>query len=302
MTPRATALQAKSAIDSLAVAMMVFITFSWGLNQVAIKVANTGYNPIFLSIARSSVGGVLVFLWCLWRGIPLFQRDGTLWAGIAVGALFGIEFALIFVGLDYTTAARGTLMVNTMPFWVLLGAHFWLGERITLQKAIGVGLAFAGVCLVFADKLSAPSADGMVGDVMCLIAGMAWAATILMIKRSRLATASAEKTLLYQLAVSAIILIPLMPLAGPVLRDVTALATTAFLYQAVFVVAFTYVLWFWLMRVYPASGLSSFAFLTPAFGVMCGWLLLNEPLSLSIWGALFLIAVGILVVNRPVRR
>lgn len=290
------------AIDSLAVGLMVFITLSWGLNQVAIKVSNTGYNPILLTIARSLVGGALVFIWCLWRRIPLFERDGTLISGIIVGALFGFEFALIFAGLDYTTAARGTLMVNTMPFWVLLGAHFLLGERLTVQKAIGVALAFAGVCLVFSDKLSAPDPDGLIGDLMCLVAGMFWAATILVIKRSKLTSASAEKTLLYQLLVSAVILVPLVPLAGPLLRDVNAIATAAFLYQAVFVVAFTYVLWFWLMRVYPASGLSSFAFLTPAFGVLSGWLLLNEPLSVRIWIALLLIAAGILVVNRPVRR
>lgn len=294
--------QPRAAIDSLAVGMMVFITLSWGLNQVAIKVANSGYNPILLTVARSLVGGALVFMWCLWRRIPLFERDGTLVSGIIVGALFGFEFALIFAGLDYTTAARGTLMVNTMPFWVLVGAHFLLGERLTVQKTVGVALAFAGVCLVFSDKLSAPGPEGLIGDLMCLVAGMFWAATILVIKRSKLTSASAEKTLLYQLLVSAVILVPFVPLAGPLLRDVSTLATAAFLYQAVFVVAFTYVLWFWLMRVYPASGLSSFAFLTPAFGVLSGWLLLNEPLSVRIWAALLLIAAGILVVNRPVRR
>lgn len=293
---------ARPAIDSFAAALMVFLTFSWGLNQVAIKLANVGYNPVFAVLARSAIACVLVFLWCRWRGIALFDRDGTLWAGILAGVLFGAEFALIFAGLDYTTAARGTLMINTMPFWVLLGGHFLLGERITRQKLLGLLLAFGGVALVFSDELSLPGPDAVWGDLMCLAAGILWAATTLVIKGSRLSSASAEKTLLYQLLVSTFFVVPFVPLAGPVLRDVTALATGALLFQAAFIVAFTYVLWFWLMRRYPASGLSSFAFLTPAFGVILSGLLLNEPLSMRIFAALALIAAGLLVVNRPVRR
>jgi drug/metabolite transporter (DMT)-like permease len=292
----------RSAIDGFAAAMMLALTFSWGFNQVAIKVANVGYNPIFAVLARSALACLCVYAWCLYRRIALFEKDGTLVAGIIAGVLFGAEFALIFSGLDHTTAARGALMINTMPFWVLIGAHFFLGEKITLQKLGGIVLAFSGVALVFSDELSLPDASALRGDVMCLLAGVLWAATTLVIKGSRLTSASAEKTLLYQLVVSAVILIPFVPLAGPVLREVSVLATASLIFQAVVIVAFTYVVWFWLMRRYPAAGLSSFAFLTPAFGVLCGGLLLDEPLSWRIFAALGLIAAGLLLVNRPARR
>lgn len=295
-------LDKRDAIDAFAAGMMIVLTLTWGLNQVAIKISNEGYNPVFLTVARSSIAAVLVFAWCRLRGIRLFENDGTLWPGIIVGAMFGLEFILIFFGLDYTTAARGTLMVNTMPFWVLIGAHFLLGERMTRVKFGGLLLAFCGVVLVFSDELSLPDASALKGDLMLLAAGLLWGGTTLVIKRTSLAEASAEKTLLYQLLVSALVSVPLIPLAGPVLRDVSAMATASLLYQAVFVVAFTYVLWFWLMRRYPASGLSSFTFLSPVFGVLGGGLLLGEPLSWRIFAALTMIAAGLLLVNRPVRR
>ncbi|MGO4838536.1 EamA family transporter, partial [Rhizobiaceae sp. 2RAB30] len=104
-----------------------------------------------------------------------------------------------------------------------------------------------------------------------------------------------------QLTVSAVVVLPLVPFAGPVLRDVSSLATAALLFQAIYVVAFTYILWFWLMRRYPAAGLSSFAFLTPAFGVLLGGLLLDEPLTGRLFLALGLIAAGLVIVNRPQR-
>lgn len=292
----------RPAVDAFAAALMVMLTFSWGLNQVAIKVSNVGYNPMLIVLVRSAVGAALVYLWCRWRGIALFRRDGTLMAGIAAGLLFGAEFVLIFIGLDYTSAARGALMVNTMPFFVLVGGHFLLGERITLMKFLGLLLAFAGVAAIFSDELSVPGPQAMLGDLLCLGAGALWAATVLVIKGTRLAQASAEKTLLYQLAISGLFVVPLVPLAGPLLRDVSWIATVSVAYQAIFVVAFTYVLWFWLMRSYPASGLSSFTFLTPAFGVLLAGLLLGEPLSLRIFAALALIAAGLYLVNRPARR
>lgn len=273
-----------------------------GLNGVAAKLSYAGFSPVFVSVVRSALAGLVVLLWCRYRGIRLFESDGTLWPGLLAGLLFGAEFVLIFVGLEFTTVARSALMVNTMPFWVLVGAHFLLGEHMTLRKWMGLAMAFAGVVLVFSDKLSLPSPEAITGDIMCLGAGILWAATTLVIKKSRLAVVSAEKLLLYQLAVSAVMTLPLLPLAGPALREISPLATGALLFQAVYIVAFTYILWFWLMRRYPAAGLSSFAFLTPAFGVLCGGILLGEPLSAKIFAALGLMAAGLIIVNRPPRR
>jgi drug/metabolite transporter (DMT)-like permease len=292
----------RDAVDTAAVVLMIGLTFSWGLNGVAAKITNTGFNPIFATCFRSALGALLVFAWCRWRGIALFGRDGSLWPGILAGALFGIEFALIFFGLDFTSVARSVLLVNTMPFWVLVGAHFLLGERMSLSKLAGLVLAFLGVAVVFSDKLSLIGPNTLTGDIMSLAAGALWGATTLVIKSTRLVRANAEKILLYQLVVSAIVVLPLVPLAGPMLREVSAISIATLLFQAAFIAAFTYVLWFWLMRRYPAAGLSSFAFLTPVFGVFLGGVILDEPLSPRLFVALAMIAAGLVIVNRPQRK
>ena len=291
------ALDRRDAIDGFAVAMMIALTLSWGLNGVAAKLSNSGYSPVFLTLVRAALGGVLVFLWCWWRGIRLFERDATLWPGIVAGLLFALEFLLIFVGLDYTSAARSTLLVNTMPFWMLVGGHLFLGERMTARKLAGLLLAFGGLVLVFSDKLSQPGPDALIGDLMSLGAGLAWAATYVVIKRTTLAHAGAEKLLLYQLAVATAVAAVIMPFSGPAIRDANAVATWALLFQAVYVVAVTYVMWFWLVRHYPVSGLASFTFLTPAFGVLFAGLILGEPLGATIFLALGLIAAGLVLVN-----
>ncbi len=292
----------RDAVDAAAVAFMVLLTFSWGLNGVAAKLTYSGYSPVFLTLMRSLIGAAVIGLWCVWRAIPIFCSDGTLWLGLLAGLLFGAEFLLILIGLDYTSVARSALMVNTMPFWVLIGAHFTLGERMTTAKIAGLVLAFAGVVLVFSDRLSLPGPHALVGDLMSLTAGLLWGATTLVIKGTKLREAGPEKLLLYQLAVAVAVSLPLLPFFGPLLREPSLLSTGALLFQSFYVVGVTFLLWFWLMRRYPASGLSSFIFLTPAFGVLCGGIVLGEPLSPRIIAALALIAAGLILANRPARK
>jgi len=294
--------QPAHALDFAAIATMVALTFAWALNGVAAKIALVGFNPIVLSVTRSLLGAAAVYLWCRWRGIPVFSRDGTLAGGVMVGALFGIEFALIFLALDYTSVSRLTLTMNTMPFWMLLGAHILLGERMSLVKFGGLVLAFLGVALVFADKLSLPGPQALIGDAMGLAAGIFWASTLLVIRRSKLAAAKPEKVLLYQLVVGSIVALPLLGLGGPGIRSVSTVAVAALLFQALVIVAFTYVVWFGMVRTYPAASLSSFTFLTPVFGVLCGGILLGEPLSPILFAALGLIVVGLVLVNRPAKQ
>ncbi len=294
----AEALPGRSAhMDSFAVLTMIFLTLVWGMNTVFIKLATTGFSPLAMTFLRAVLAMAVIYAWCLYRKIPVFSRDGSLSAGIIAGALFGIEFIVIYAGLDLTSASRGTLMTSTMPFFLMIGAHYLLGEHITAPKIIGALIAFAGVVVVFLDKLSLPSPEAIYGDILCLIGGMLWAATTLYIRKSRMDKLSPEKILLYQLAGAALIAIPLMPFAGPLLREVTLIPVASILYQAVFVVGFTYVLWFWLMARYPASGLSSFAFLSPVFGVMFGGLLLSEPITVNLLLGLAMIAAGLILVN-----
>ncbi|MEO8668117.1 MAG: DMT family transporter [Bauldia sp.] len=290
----------RSTIDPAAAALIVLLCLLWALNQVGVKIANNGMQPVLQAGIRSFFGAVLVFAWCRIRGVPLFERDGTLLAGVGVGLLFGLEFVMLYVGVDYTSVSRAVLFIYTAPFVVAIGAHFLItGERLTLVRAAGLVAAFLGVIIAFSDKLSLPSPTALIGDALCLAAGVSWGATIVVIKKSRLAWASPEKVLFYQLAVSAPPMLFLAPLFGPPIRDFSPFTAGAVVFQIVVVVVASYLAWFWLLRHYPASRLSAFTFLTPVFAVILGGWLLSEPLSPNLIVALVLVAAGIALVNRP---
>jgi drug/metabolite transporter (DMT)-like permease len=277
------------------------LCLSWGFNNVAIKLAIHDIPPLIQSSARSLIAAVLVGIWTQARGIPLFKRDGTLGAGILAGVLFALEFLLIYRGLVWTTATRGVLFLYLAPFFVVIGSR-WLvpGDHFRLSQWLGLLLSFLGIVIAFGLPTPASDPRQIVGDLMLVGGAAAWAATTLIIKASALNRTSAEKTLLYQLVVSA----PLLGIGAIVFGErmvdaPSALALGAFAYQTVYVVSITFTIWFVLVVRYSAARLSVFTFLAPLFGVAAGHLVLNEPLTPAFAVAVALVAAGLLLVNRP---
>lgn len=292
----------KARLDALAVTTLVLCCFLWGLNQVAAKVAIAEVPPLAQAAIRSLGGAALVALWARARGIPLFARDGSLPGGLAAGLLFAAEFGCIFLGLQFTTASRMAVFIYISPFVVALGMPFIAkSEKLTTSQLAGLALAFAGVAWGFAEGFTKPAAGDLqwLGDALGVAAGVLWGATTLAIRGSRLSAASAEKTLLYQLAISGVALAAAALLHGqPWAPTLSPLTWASMFFQIVIVTFASYLAWFWLVRHYPATRLASFTLLTPVFGLLLGGLLLGEPITQRLVIALAAVAAGIVLVNR----
>jgi drug/metabolite transporter (DMT)-like permease len=290
----------RHSLDAIAMVLLVILCGSWGLNQVAIKIANQGISPLLQCGIRSGGASILVFFWMTAHREPIVEKDGTLWWGISAGFLFTIEFLLIYWGLDYTLASRSCIFLYLSPFVVALGAQLFIpGENLSSVQIIGLCCAFIGILLAFRESLHFPSMKMLIGDSMLIGAALLWGATTVLIKASPLIRVKPSKTLLYQLVVSAAVL----PVASwlkdePGIIFLTPWIVSSILYQTIWVAFVTYLAWFWLLRHYPPSQLASFTFLTPLLGVLAGHFLLNEPISSMLIISLVLVGVGIYLVNR----
>lgn len=298
--------QRREHLDALAVGLLLGCCTLWGLNQVATKVALAEVPPLTQAALRSLGAALLVLAWARWRGISLFERDLTWRGGLLAGALFAAEFACIFVGLQYTSASRMVVFIYLSPFVVALGMPLIArGERLAPLQWLGLLAAFAGVAWAFAEGFAASAQAPprqWLGDALGLGAALLWGATTLVIRGSRLSGAAAEKTLLYQLAVSGLLLALAAPLAGETwaLRwsSLSLLTWGSLAFQMVIVTFASYLVWFWLVRHYPATRIAAFTLLTPVSGLAAGVLLLGEPLTLRLVVALLAVLVGLALVNR----
>ncbi|TSE35282.1 DMT family transporter [Tepidimonas charontis] len=291
----------KAHLDTLAITLLVVCCAFWGFQQILIKVAGREIAPMWQAALRMWGATALLWLWCRGRRVPLFERDGSLPAGLLVGALFAAEFVCLYVGLQYTAASRLTVFLYTSPFWVaLLVPRFVPSERLRVRQWLGLCLAFAAVVLAFAEALTQPvAAQQWWGDALGLAAGLFWGLTTVAIRSTRIAQVSAEKSLFYQLGVTAAVTPVLSLLWGePWGWSYSAMAWgSVFLQTAVGAFA-TYLAWMWMLRHYPATRVATFTFLTPLFALVFGVALLDEPLTLQLLLALGGVTAGIVLVSR----
>ena len=289
----------KTHLDSLAMSVLVACCLFWGFQQVLVKATVAEVAPAFQATLRFVLATAFLWAWCVWRGIPLWQRDGTLAAGGLAGALFAGEFACIYLGLQYTTASRLTVFLYSSPLWLaLLLPRFVPTERLRRLQWVGLGCAFAGVVLALGDGFHAADGRLWVGDTLGLLAGLLWALTTVTLRTTAIQRAGPEKQLFYQLAVCALAFPMLSLLLGePWHWAMSGFAMGSILLQALVGAFVSYLVWMWLLAHYPATRLSVFVFLTPVFALLFGVLWLGEHLTPGLLAALCLVAVGIVLVN-----
>lgn len=278
------------------------LCLTWGFNQIAIKLVLREIPPYTQAAIRSTGALLVILAIAYFRGVKLFERDGTLGAGLFVGVIFGVEFLVIFHGLELTTASRAVVFLYTMPFFVALGAYQLLGERLRPAQWAGLAVSFAGVAVAIGVPQANVTASVLLGDLFMIAGAAMWAATTLVVKRTKLITAAPEKALGYQVGLSIPILGIGALIAGERIPAVPGTLTISLLaFQAFWVVGLTFLLWFSLIKTYSASKLAAFTFITPLFGVVGGYLILGDQLTPAFGLAALLVIAGLVLVNRPAR-
>jgi drug/metabolite transporter (DMT)-like permease len=292
----------RSRVDALGAIALIMFSVLLGLNQALVKLVNVGMAPVFQSGLRSACAFLIVLSAALLMRKKLCLTDGTLIPGIISGLLFSVEFYLLFSALEYTSVSRVSILFYTQPFWVALGAHYLLpGEQLNRIKAAGLIFAFSGVVLLLASTDETTGADTLVGDLMCVMAAIFWAMIVLVARKSQLSHSTPEMQLLYQLAVSAVVLLAVAFASGETFREIDLPIVMIFSFQVIFVVSIGFLLWFWALSTYPAAEMASFGLLTPLFGVFFGWLIFDDVLSFWLLVSLGIVCGGIVLNNLPAR-
>jgi drug/metabolite transporter (DMT)-like permease len=282
------------------IAILLFLAMIWGSNMAFVKIGAREMAPIFMAGLRSVVASACLYIWMKTRRITIFPSRVILLHGAVVGILFGSEFGLIFVGLQYTLASRGYVLLYCAPFFAALGAHFFLvGDRLNLWKAAGLLSAFCGVVVLFIKDIGTVSFEALPGDVLFIIAGAMWGATTVYIKKYLVHQTQALQILFYQLFFSApFLLILSMMFEDTILSGVSFALGFSLFYQCIIVAFLSYLVWFVLVSRYPVSLMHAFSFFTPVFGVLfSGILILGEAISSNLIAALILVSFGMVLVN-----
>jgi len=245
--------------------LAIFLCVLFGANAVAIKFALTGLGTFTAAAIRF------------------------------ISVLFVAQISLFYMGLSKTFASRGALIVNLVPFLVLLLSHvFTRDDRITLGKLLGILMGFSGILFLFLQKRDI-SDELKTGDMLIFFATLLWACSGVYTKKI-IQNYRPFQMVFYPLLFA----VPFLYICAflfdkPMMNAPGGSVLAAILYQGLITGSFGFVAWNVLLQRYGAVSLHTFIFIMPVVGVLLGGLMLKEPITGNIIIALALIGTGIFV-------
>lgn len=269
----------------------------WSGAFVAVKVGLASSPPLFLMASRFLVAGAVLLAWARLAGRSM-PAGGRAWATIALLGLLNnaIYLGLTAIALRSVSAGMGAILASTNPLMLAVAAPWFLGERLTPRRLVGLLVAFGGVVWVMGSRVGP---DNRPWSMALLVLSIAFLVTgTILFKRI-----PADQDLIVlnagQLFVAGVALIVpsvLLEDLGSVRLTASFLASQAYLIAGVSWVGM--VIWFWLLRHGDATRASSWFFLNPVIGVILGALILGESLRLGDFLGSATVALGIYIVQR----
>lgn len=275
------------------------LMLAWGLAFAAIKVGLEACPPLLYAGLRTLGGGVALAAWALWRREPLrLREEGGIYL---VSSLLNV---IIFFGLQTVTiqllpSGLASVLVYFQPIAVGIIAWIWLREPMTVTKGMGLVLGFLGMAAASGQALALRRAGD--GVVVGLLSAVTWAAGTVYVKAVQ-HRVSAVWLMAVQFTLGGLVLTPLALAVDrtPVHWSWTLVGSLA--YASLAGVAFAWIAWYAIIRVFPASEASAYIFGVPLISVITGVVALGEPFTLPLAVGLVATALGIYLVNRSAPR
>lgn len=290
--------------DPLAFVGLVLLTLIWSYSWIAMKQVTLYIGAFDFTALRCVFGAILLLVVLKLRGRGMKPTPFIYTLAIAVLQTCGMvglaQWALISGG-----AGKVAILTYTMPFWVVIMAALFLGERMRRVQYLAIVVAAIGLCLVLQPwKLTGES---LKSAVLAILSGISWGASAIVAKRlyQRYPKVDLLSLTTWQMVYGAIIMSVIAWLVPerPIVWD--PYVYFALSYSAILATALAWTLWLFVLKNLPAgiAGLSTLA--VPVCGVLFSWWLLGEnPGSVEGTGiVLIVLALAVLSFGgkRPVK-
>jgi O-acetylserine/cysteine efflux transporter len=280
--------------------LIILLCMIWGFNWVPMKVATDYFPPILFSTLRFSLGSIILLAILFYQRIPLPKWQDIKWYAICGLLQTTLIFACTQVALTHINIGVTSTLNFSMPFWLTIMAHFFIsGEQINTRKLIGLIVGICGVFLVMDIDLLQLQWDAttLFYELLALIGAIGWAASNVVAK-IKLQENNKVQFTAFQMFIGSFGLLIASFLFE---RDYSIVWSwqggVSLLFAGVIASAFAFVLWFYILSKGEASKASVSLLLVPVFGVLSGWLVLGESISIKTFIGMSFVVTGIGIVN-----
>lgn len=279
------------------IAFLVVTTFLMGSSFAIVKLGLPYASPLLLAALRFILAGIImaIVVIILKRPHPITRRE---WFKLCMIGLFQTAGVMgcIFLSLRTITASESSILTFTNPLLVVIFATIFMKVRYRFYQWIGVLFGLIGVMITMGAQV-----DLKVGILFGLLSAIFWATATLLVKKWGVLFDTWVLSAYQMLFGGLLLLIGSLLLEQPFFI-VNPQSLFILLWLSIFSSIIQFAGWYYLLQNSDPGKTSAYLFLAPFFGVLTGWVLLDEPLKPSLMVGGLLIIMGIYLVNRTFSR
>ncbi|MDA9722926.1 DMT family transporter [Candidatus Pelagibacter sp.] len=278
--------------------ILVLLSLIWASAFFNIKIATYSYGPITIAFLRIFFGMIPVLLLCFYKKIKIevFSKDWKWFAAIGIINLV-IPFFLIAYGVQKVQSNLAAILMSTTPISATILAHLFIDkEKINLVKILGIILGFLGIVYLFSENLLIND-ENLFSALMILVGSTFYViGGILTLKISHKKNENVTASILIW---GTIFVCPIsLIIEQPWNLNPSLESTLSLIYLGVFPTGIAWLLRFMILKRNGLVFQSQVAYLIPIFGVILGYLFLNELVTSKILISLFIVILGIYFVKK----
>jgi drug/metabolite transporter (DMT)-like permease len=298
--------QSKTPSNLMVVLAFATVYIVWGSTYFFIQKALHSFPPFFLGAIRFIVAGSLMMIWCVIQGEKLFDLKAMKTAIISGLLLLFVGNGVVIWVEQFLPSGMVAIMVSSSPLWfILLDSPKWHENFGNKSTIIGLIIGFAGVALLFSERIagsisSLNNTRDLIASGLLIIGSMAWAGGSLYSKYKSSGNSATVNTT-WQMMAAGVAFIPGTFISGEMnglnLQAIPVDAWLAVLYLIIFGSIVGFSAYVWLLKVQPATKVSTYAYVNPVVAVLLGIFFANESITrLQILG-LIVILGSVLLIN-----
>jgi len=271
--------------------------FAWGTTPIAVKLLLPFMTPMAIGFYRFLIASLILAILLILTGRARMIRATVSGRGlihyVVLGLLGALAFtALFFIGVQFTTAGKASLLVSANPIVTVVLAHIFLGERTSARMMAWTLLGFLGVFLVLIGDLQTLLGGNFLGDLLSLGAGISWAAFSVAGKDwTRNHEPSVSTSLVIFLG--AVLMAPLNLVTSSLGLPLSVYELALLLYLGAFTAAAAYLLWIKALKLAGPSSVGVFQFTVPLVTMVLDIAILGEAVDTLTVGGFILVAASI---------
>ena len=273
--------------------LLTLLSLIWASAFFNIKIATYSFGPITIGFLRSFLGAIPVLILCFYKNIKIeaFSKDWKWFAIIGLVNLV-IPFILISYGVNFVQSNLAAILMSTTPLSSTVLAHFFLkGEKFNLLKTIGLLIGFSGIVFLFSDDFLI-NENNFVAALLILLGSTCYViGGVITLKISNKENENVTGSILIW---STIILLPFSIIfEKPWMLNPSTDSIISVIYLGIFP---TGIAWLLRFRILKTNGLifhSQVSYIIPIFGIILGYIFLNEIITSKIIVALIAVFIGI---------